>query len=98
MQENEFRMVLRVTMQLTGQVLGKVEGKGTDSETQHNYSGNHIAIFECELKSPPALSLIDHTYKEYVMAHRLNFGNWKLVDLDNFMKGNPFFSEYLTEE
>ena len=26
-----------------------------------DYSGNHIAIFECELKVPPQLALIDHT-------------------------------------
>ena len=32
------------------------------------------------------------------MAHRINFSNWKLVDLDNYMNGNPYFSEYVDGE
>ena len=62
-----------------------------------NYSGNHIAIFECEMKAPPQLSFIDHTYQEYLDNYRMNFRNWKIVDIDNFMEGNHFFSE-LTQE
>jgi hypothetical protein len=55
-------------------------------------------VFECALKCPPALSLIDATQKEFVMAHRLNFANWKIVDLDNYMKGNPYFDKFMTAE
>jgi hypothetical protein len=55
-------------------------------------------VFECALKCPPALSLIDHTQKEFVMAHRLNFANWKIVDLDNWMKGNSYFDKFMTAE
>jgi len=62
------------------------------------YSGNHIAVFECTLKTPPAMSLIDNSQKEYIMAHRLNFANWRIVDLDNYMKGNPYFTKFMTEE
>jgi hypothetical protein len=29
------------------------------------------------------------TYLEWVSKHL--FGQWKLVDVDNWMKGNPFF-------
>jgi len=85
-------MTLRVTMQITDNAIGKVNAKSQDGQTKADYTGNHIAVFECALKTPPALSLIDHSHKEYVMAHRLNFANWRLVDLDNFMKGNTFFT------
>lgn len=44
------------------------------------------------------MALIDHSFKEYVLAHRINFSNWKLVDLDNYMNGNPYFSEYVDGE
>lgn len=91
-------MILRVTMQLTKGALGKVEAKGADGQHSLDYTGNHIAVFECALKTPPALSLIDHSQKEYILAHRLNFANWRLVDLDNYMHGNPYFSSYTTEQ
>ena len=32
------------------------------------------------------------------MNHRLNFKNWKLVDVDNYMKGNQYYSEFVTAE
>lgn len=56
-------------------------------------SGNHIAIFECELKQPPPMSLSDLTHHEYLMATRFNFAGWRLVDVDNFMGGNPPFTQ-----
>ena len=43
------------------------------------------------------MSFVDHTYNEYIDAYRVNFANWKIVDVDNFMDGNHFFSE-LKEE
>lgn len=86
-------MILRVTMQIADGALGKVEAKGDHAPLE--YTGNHVAVFECQVKTPPALSLIDHSFKEYVLAHRMNFANWKLVDLDNYMHGNPYFSAYV---
>lgn len=50
-----------------------------------DYSGNHIAIFECELKQPPTLALIDHNHEEFFKAYRMNFKHWRIVDIDNFM-------------
>ena len=63
-----------------------------------DYSGNHIAIFECELKAPPQMAFIDHTYEGVIDAYRVNFRNWRIVDIDNFMEGNHFFSEVKEEE
>jgi len=84
---------VRVVLQLEKGSLGTFTG--CDGEYSKDYSGNHIAVFECQLRSPPVLSLVDHTYIEFLMMHRLNFKDWKLVDLDNFMKGNPFYSEFV---
>lgn len=64
----------------------------------HDYTGNHIAVFECKMKVPNQVLLIDHTLKEYVMQHRINFANWCIADMDNFMKGNSFFTKYESEE
>lgn len=44
------------------------------------------------------MSLIDSTFKEYVVSHRINFSNWKLVDLDNYMQGNSYFAKVTTAE
>lgn len=42
--------------------------------------------------------MIDNTYEQFVNQHRLNFKNWRLVDFDNYMKGNPFYSEFVTAD
>jgi hypothetical protein len=98
MMHNSFQMCLRVTMQLKQGSFGKIEGPGVQGQTTVDYTGNHIAVFECQLKAPPALTLIDNSYKEYVVSHRLNFKNWKLVDIDNYMNGNSFFNKYVSSQ
>ena len=91
-------MIFRVTLQITNGAIGKITTEDKDGSFSSDYSGNHIAIFECDVKVPPALALIDHSFKEYIMAHRLNFRNWRLVDLDNYMNGNPHFTDTTTHE
>mmetsp|Transcript_28649 Transcript_28649/g.38191 ORF Transcript_28649/g.38191 Transcript_28649/m.38191 type:complete len:112 (+) Transcript_28649:1000-1335(+) len=39
------------------------------------------------------MALSDHTHEEFLMATRLNFAGWRMVDLDNFMGGNPPFTQ-----
>ena len=89
------RMLLRVTICFKD--IGRFSGKDATRVYGNAYTGNHIATFECELKAPPQIALIDHTYEDYINAYRVNFRNWKLVDMDNYMEGNHFFSE-LKEE
>lgn len=43
------------------------------------------------------MALVDNTYSEYLMKHRLNLKNWRIADVDNYMNGNPFFSDYMDE-
>ena len=37
------------------------------------------------------LSLLNHTHSAFLMASRLNFTNWRLVDVDNYMGGGKPF-------
>ena len=94
MNDISMRMFLRTT------VCFKNISLSSSSEQLHGpeFTGNHIAIFECELKAPPQLSFIDHSYSEYLEAYRMNFKNWKIVDIDNFMEGNHYFSEIKEED
>lgn len=94
--DNRFQMFMRVTLQLTESSFGKFEV--ADSSFAPNYTGNHVAVFECELKAPPQLAMIDHTLSEYMLAHRINFRNWRLVDFDNTMRGNSYFAKQQTIE
>lgn len=94
MNDLTMRMMLRVTICFKDIGLFKTKNS---QDYGDNYTGNHIAIFECEMKAPPQMAFIDHTYNEYINAYRINFRNWKVVDIDNFMNGNHFFSE-LQEE
>ena len=59
--------------------------------------GNHIAIFECQLKQPPMFSINELSHREFLLANKINFVNWRLVDFDNYMLGNKHFTESETE-
>jgi hypothetical protein len=93
MNDLTMRMLLRVTINFKD--IGLFKAK--DGLYGEDYTGNHIGIFECELKAPPQMALVDHTYNQYIDAYRVNFRNWKIVDIDNYMEGNHYFSE-LKEE
>lgn len=93
----EFQLILRVVLQLTDGAVGRFTGPDSLGY-EASYTGNHIAIFECMLRTPPSLGMLDNTYEQFVNEHRLNFKNWRLVDLDNFMQGNPYYSEFVTSE
>ena len=91
MNDLTMRMFIRTTICFKD--IGTFQGKDMSKLYGDKYSGNHIAIFECELKAPPQLAFIDHTYDDYINAYRMNFKNWKIVDIDNFMQGNHYFNE-----
>lgn len=95
MNQLAMRMFLRTTICFKN--IGLFSAEGESSLYGNSYSGNHVAIFECELKAPPQLSYIDHNPKMITDAYRLNFKHWKIVDIDNFMDGNHYFKE-LTQE
>lgn len=95
MAKNQMQMLLRVTLQVSAGELGQLSWNG--QKPRDDYTGNHLAMFECELSVPPMLSLVDHTYRDYLLKHRINFKNWRIADLDNYMNGNPYFSDFLTE-
>jgi len=56
-----------------------------------NYNFNHAAVFECQMIPPPPFKSFSQmeTYTEWIAKHK--FGIWKMIDLDNWMKGNPYF-------
>ena len=96
----QMRYLLRVTLQLKDDSIGNIKYDISSERKQRglikdNYpnEGNHIAIFECQLKQPNIFCLENHTHKEYLWASKLNFRNWKLVDIDNYMEGNKHFTK-----
>jgi hypothetical protein len=93
--ERSLSLVLRCTFMVTE--YGKLTSvSGPESLYDPQYSGNHIAIFECQLKTPPSLALIDHGFFKYIKLQKMNMSNWRLVDVDHFMKGNSFFSSHVS--
>lgn len=63
--------------------------KIADFHENKNYK--HLLVFENELKAPSNIHLISKSFDDWVAHHEIDMNNWKLVDCDNFMKGNPFF-------
>jgi len=96
MNDLTMRMLLRTTICFKN--VGQFESKDRTKLYGNEYSGNHIAIFECELKAPPQMAFVDHTYAQYIDNYRINFKNWKIVDIDNWMDGNHYFSELKEEK
>lgn len=60
--ERGLRMHLRAMVCF--QDIGLFDGEGR--LYGENYSGSHIAVFECDMKVPPHLSLIDNDNEEFL--------------------------------
>eukprot|EP00347_Sterkiella_histriomuscorum_P000208 403376769 len=95
--ERAQNIVFRITFQFKGQNKALKALSGPESLYDPNYSGNHIVIFENQLSTPSTMNLIDYTVAEYIMMRKLNFKNWKIVDVDHYMKGNSFFKSVVPD-
>ena len=51
----------------------------------------HLLVLENELIAPNNLFLLNHSFEDWIANHTIEMNNWKLVDVDNFMKGNSYF-------
>ena len=56
-----------------------------------NKMQKHFLVFENELKGLSNLALLNKDFESWLASHEIDMSNWKLVDADNFMKGNSFF-------
>jgi len=58
-----------------------------------NYNFNHVCIFETQMIEPPQFKSFSkmETYTEWISKH--SFGVWKMIDMDNYMKGNAYFPD-----
>ena len=89
--ERNRKIVMRVYMFLKHPFKVSVKNNSNTDliEYKEDYTYNHLAVFENELESPNHTFLINNNFESWMNKHK--FGEWKLVDVDNFMKGNPFF-------
>ena len=89
-------LVLRSTFLVRN--FGKLESvSGPESLFDPAYTGNHIVQFECQLKTPSALANIDHGLLDFFKLQKISMSNWRIVDVDFFMKGNSFFNKMVNE-
>lgn len=95
--ERTFSMLLRVTFLYNDKSKTLKPISGPESLFDPTYTGNHIVIFENQLKTPSSLALIDHTLGEFLNLRKINFKDWKVVDIDHYMKGNTYFPKQYTE-
>mmetsp|Transcript_35904 Transcript_35904/g.55125 ORF Transcript_35904/g.55125 Transcript_35904/m.55125 type:complete len:160 (+) Transcript_35904:650-1129(+) len=54
-----------------------------------DYSWRHVGVFETQMKKPPQFTKWGgvESLQEWMAKH--TFGVWKMVDLDNWLVGNP---------
>ncbi|CAI2369124.1 unnamed protein product [Moneuplotes crassus] len=91
-EERNRSMVLRVYGVFKN--LGRFKNQGKDLVSK-KYTGNHMVIFENQLHESDILELTDPDMEEWIKNYKINHNNWKITDIDNYMKGNPFFSKMM---
>jgi hypothetical protein len=66
-------------------------GKKVIDYDNNIYNYNHVCVFETLMQTPPAFNSFSktETYTEWISKH--TFTTWKMIDMDNWMKGNPYF-------
>ena len=74
---------------------GRFSRKSGSSLYSSDYTGNHIVIFENQLKEPPVISLTNPNPDKWIMNHKIDHSLWRVTDIDNYMKGNPFFNQIM---
>ncbi len=102
------KLVLRVYYQISDSsrlILLDAKNKdllNPDKNTNNNVNSNnvdnrlrnnkHFLIFDNELKSSSSFALLNKDFESWLASHDVDMNCWKLVDVDNFMKGNSFFN------
>ena len=58
-------------------------------EYPSDYTWQHVGVFETLMDPPPKFNKYSQSenYMEWIQKH--TFGVWKMVDLDNWLVGNP---------
>jgi hypothetical protein len=87
------KIILRISIFIKSNDTLNILKDGKETLDYEGYSGKHLAVFENELIPPHHSYFIEHSFDEWLGKHTLNHNNWKLVDIDNFMKGNTYFKD-----
>jgi len=67
--------------------IGKFTSPTAKNLYSNEYTGNHLVIFENQLKEPPAIALTNPNIETWVKNHKINHDEWKITDIDNYMRG-----------
>ena len=85
------KMIMRTLMHVKSPLRLKIfSPNGEEIEVDDSmYTWDHLAVFESQLIPPEKFksSYKLENYQEWIIKFKL--GTWKLVDLDNWMHGNP---------
>jgi hypothetical protein len=91
--ESNRKIILRVSLFIKNDSRLSILKNGKETIDYEEYTGKHLAVFENELIPPHHSYFIEHSFDEWLRRHSLDHNNWKLVDVDNFMKGNSYFKD-----
>jgi len=91
MHEDAHHIVFRAYVNIKcGYRIHLLDKNGKDMiEYPKDYTWRHVAIFESQMSPPQTFKKwsLSESYMEWISKH--TFGIWKLVDLDNWLVGNP---------
>jgi len=80
------QLILRTYVQYTSPDVLHLTHNGKDV-SEDLYTFQHVGVFENQLRAPPVGSTMFHPEAEWLALYRLQ--NWKLVDFDGLLHGNP---------
>jgi len=72
--------------------VGRFSSSANNNPYGRNYTGNHMVVFENQLKEPPVIALTNPNLETWIKKHKINHSNWKVTDIDNYMSGKNIYS------
>ncbi len=98
------RLILRAIVQVKDpNRFSMVDRSSNGSKSQtipyaSGYNGVHTLVFENQLLEPKVRTVLVDDYVPWIKEYGIDRDSWLLTDVDNYMRGNPYFKKLVPEE
>jgi len=94
MYQNELKLVLKIIVQVEDSYRLQVYNKNNEALIKYGseYTGVHTFVFENLIEEGMRSSVAYLPFMNWISSYRARREKWKLVDIDNYLNGNDYFS------
>jgi hypothetical protein len=99
MYHSEIKIVLKIIAQVKDNYRLQVYNKNNEALIKYDkdYTGIHTLVFENLLEEGMRSSAAILPFIDWLGTCKAWRGKWKLVDMDNYLNGNDYFSGYVSQ-